>query len=371
MKITHIIPNLEVGGAQIIMHSLTNYACKYDHNVTIISLYKIDSDVISLSSNVQVHHIFDRKHFPKNPLVLLKGYARLHRLLINDKSDIIHTHLFLSKVMLLFVRHKNILSTQHDNSPWWTDQGLKSVVLSWIEGYFNRKKAMINVAISKSVERNLLEKCKVSSNQIKQIYNGIDINAQSKVKENKTERVSHLLFVGRLDINKKGIDILINIIQQLVKTDSNTKLTIVGDGKDRDKIKHLISSKNLNDHICLAGLSRNISEFYTKSSLLIMPSRWEGFGLTAAEASFCGTPVIASNVEGLNEVVVNDYNGFCCAVNDVNTFCKRIEQLCKDDKLYEEFSSNAIKFANKNFTSKVCNQHYLNLYEEMIEARIK
>ena len=83
--------------------------------------------------------------------------------------------------------------------------------------------------------------------------------------------------------------------------------TIVGSGPDLEKLQYLSKACGVQDIVNFVGWSDNPGEYYRNSDILLIPSHWEGFGLVAVEGMSTGLPIIASNVEGLNEVVSSAY----------------------------------------------------------------
>jgi glycosyltransferase involved in cell wall biosynthesis len=81
------------------------------------------------------------------------------------------------------------------------------------------------------------------------------------------------------------------------------KYVIVGEGPERDKLRHLIKSLELEETVQLVGWADDITPYLHDADVALVPSRWEGFGLVAVEALSCGLPIIATDVPGLNEVV--------------------------------------------------------------------
>ena len=155
------------------------------------------------------------------------------------------------------------------------------------------------------------------------IYNGVDEGKD-------LGDHNFALYVGAF-LKIKGIDILLKAIKDI---DFNFKL--IGG-------KLNIKSKNIE---CLGKLAHEKTlEYMGKCSFLIVPSRVEGFGLAALEAMACGKPVIAMNVGGLREIVIDGYNGFL--VNNLKELREKIKLLIEDESLRKELGKNAKKFSKK------------------------
>lgn len=118
----------------------------------------------------------------------------------------------------------------------------------------------------------------------------------------------NLISVGRL-VKEKDYELLINIMEEVHKKSPEIKLVLVGDGPEKEKLKKLISEKNLKSCIALAGVlpQEKIVKYYYNSSLFVMTSKTEAFGLALSEAMSYGLPCIAlSRASGARAQIKND-----------------------------------------------------------------
>ncbi|WP_282039404.1 glycosyltransferase family 4 protein [Saccharicrinis aurantiacus] len=369
MHIIQIISNLELGGAQLIMLNLSKSLLTQGHKVSIISILNTTKQQIEIPKEISVYTLINQVSLKHNVFKCIYSFYRLAQLIKTLKGDIIHSHLLLAKLFLLNVKNTPIVDTQHDNSPWWYSNDIKSRINLSTEKYFVKNKALHSIAISNSVKDGLIKHCKLNHNKVSTIYNSISIKQDSNTND-KNASAESILFVGRLSLIKKGLDTLVEIAELLAIDFPTLKITIIGDGDDRHKFENMIASKGLEKHFSLLGMQKNVAKFYSKASILIMPSRWEGFGLTAAEAAIKGVPVIASNIGGLNEVVLNNKTGYTVNPENPKEFVDKIKILIKDNKLFHKMSLNAIKSATERFNhDKFANKH-VRIYNNYKKKRI-
>lgn len=164
------------------------------------------------------------------------------------------------------------------------------------------------IAVSQSLEKQI--KAVGISAPIDVVYNGI----QDSFFEYSTEDVkiepNTFLYVGRIEIYQKGIDILLEGFAEVVRVIPEAKLWVVGTGKDQAKFEAMIKARQLENSVVLYGrLQEDRIQIMAKASILVMPSRFESWGIVAMEAAALGKPVIASNIPGLNEAVVDGETG--------------------------------------------------------------
>jgi len=131
---------------------------------------------------------------------------------------------------------------------------------------------------------------------------------QIRVKQNKKEFI--VLFGGRLSVYHKGIDILIKIIQEVIKENRNIKFHIFGSGEDGQKLVEELSNKYPNNVKYLGFISNDQPENeYLNASLYIVTSRFESFSLATLEAQAHGLPVIAFDIKGPHDIIKKDFQG--------------------------------------------------------------
>ena len=95
------------------------------------------------------------------------------------------------------------------------------------------------------------------------------------------------------------------LLKALAKLSNEYKLILVGDGHRRKEIEDFIKFLQVEDRVTLVGVRNDVIGLLKMSDIAVLSSHWEGFGLAAVEAMAAGTPVVASNVEGLKQVVEN------------------------------------------------------------------
>lgn len=133
---------------------------------------------------------------------------------------------------------------------------------------------------------------------IEMIGNGIDRPNLSA-----TQPKKYISYIGRIEVNQKGLDLLLKAYKSIAGN-TNVRLAIAGSGTDSEiaKLKSIISQLNLTDRIDLYGkvCGKEKKEFFEKSLLNVIPSRFETFSLVALEALSFELPLVVFDIEGLN-----------------------------------------------------------------------
>jgi glycosyltransferase involved in cell wall biosynthesis len=364
-----IIPTLSFGGAQNIALGLAEEASRQGNQVQFIVFYGINNYEDRLEAiNAQTIHLNYKHGFgAKDILNLLELRNRFFKTIKRLNPEIIHSHLFLTK--LLFFGSKKldipILDTQHDMSPWWSRKGVGALLKFHIERYFAKNVASKVIAISEGVEKGVIEKLKIPSSKVSVILNFVE------KKDNSDVNPISIYMVTRLDLHKKGLDLAVSIIDFLVKKRKvyNFKVFILGDGPDKKAMKHLIVEKGLELYFEFKGYQQDVYKFYAQADIVIMPSRWEGFGLAAAEAAMAEAPVIAFDIPGLNEVIVHNDTGILVKAYDIELFSDSIASLIQDDLLRKKLMLNSKKRANLLYNKVNAFNSYFEEYKKIINSK--
>ena len=175
-----------------------------------------------------------------------------------------------------------------------------------------------------------------------------------RVKQNKKEFI--VLFGGRLSIYHKGIDILIKVINEVIKANTNIKFHIFGSGEDGQKLVKELSDKYPSNVKYLGFISNDhVENEYLNASLYIMTSRIEAFPLVVLEAQAHGLPVIAFNIKGPNDIIKNDFQGKLIKPFKIEDFAEEIlyyYKLWKEGRLSETYKRQIIDYIISIYSDK-------------------
>ncbi len=176
------------------------------------------------------------------------------------------------------------------------------------------------------------------------IPNGIDLSKFKKYESKKLQTEDfHIGCISRLS-HEKGVDLLVDAIKEI----PNAKLTIVGKGRDEEKIKKLI----LNSQLSILNLSRvdDLNSFYNSLDLLVLPSReHDPFGLVAAEAMVLGVPVVVTDQCGIADYLEDGKDAIIVEANSANQLKAGILRLIADEKFMENIAREGQRTAKEKF----------------------
>jgi glycosyltransferase involved in cell wall biosynthesis len=180
----------------------------------------------------------------------------------------------------------------------------------------------------------------------------------------------YILYYGRFDIFQKGIDILIDAARSVLSGRPGLRLVLAGRGRDRDRVKRLVAQAGLE---AVASVEVDIdaarrAELFAGAVAMAMPSRFEGFGMVAAEAMAAGVPVVASGLDSLPEVVGAPESGVLFRAGDPADLARALDSLL-DDAGERHRLSRAARERARRFTWQAVAAAHLEFLEHIATQR--
>ena len=149
-----------------------------------------------------------------------------------------------------------------------------------------------------------------------------------------------------LDIEPKGLDLLINAFDLFTKNTKDWKLCIIGDGTDKQKLEQMVKEKKLDSNVEFLGYRKDIRELLLDAAIFVLPSRWEGFPMSLTEAYECGLPTVAFDIPALIPFKRNEACIVCPPFN-VQEYANALLKLADNIELRQSYASKAGQFANQ------------------------
>jgi glycosyltransferase involved in cell wall biosynthesis len=183
-----------------------------------------------------------------------------------------------------------------------------------------------------------------------------------------------VLFAGRLEW-RKGPDLLIKAIPAVLKCHPNARFRFVGGDTDSGPggtSMHAYLSSLIPDQararVEFTGFLKpeQVLRMYEESTVCVFPSRWEGFGLVAAEAMACGKPVVVSDTPGFHEIICDRASGLFAKSEDPQALAAAVNVLLRDSCLREALGATARDIAVTRFHGTAVGRSMLRIYRETI-----
>ena len=298
---------------------------------------------------------------------------RLHRFLVRNNIDLVTIQyplpwMFYFSILRKLGIIKLVVTYQgsdaHDLKNWSPiEQHLVRYLLSSADRIIGVSNTLLHIV--RSVFPTLRGTYVIIPNgaPVEEISEASDV-LQAKVPENYIVTAGHL-------ISRKGIDILINAIAILSQKGSQVHVVCVGDGPEREDFMKLAVEKGVKETFHFVGDQSHAQTIAAiKASLFfVLASRKEGLPLVIAEAMACKKAVIATSVDGIPEIVLDNTTGLLVPPSDPEALAKAILRLYVDHNTRQEFAEHAYSRVLNYFSWKAIATKHLDIYSELIFHR--
>ena len=173
-------------------------------------------------------------------------------------------------------------------------------------------------------------------------------------------RKKKFLAVGRFDPVKNYLK-LIDMFNKFHKVNKEWKLQIVGEGYLKEEYLKRIKEYNLEKYVEIVDYTNDISKYYLDSSVYLMSSLYEGWGMVMGEAIEFGLPIIAFNVASAKEMIKNKKNGFIVKKNNERKYVRYMLELASNKEELKEFSKNS-KIISNNKSNDLIIDRWIDLF---------
>lgn len=301
-----------------------------------------------------------------------RAAGRLLSLIRRERIQILHAHLFPANLAArLFGRMAGVpvvISTHHD-----TD-----LDMPFYNRFAERATAWLSdtvVTCSEAVRRYALRRYGMRPGQVRTLRNAIEL-PEIQVEERRLRDVRRTLgagpsepligTVGRLVEPKKGIPAFLAAARILAREIPEVRFAIVGDGPDRERLEAAAVREGVSHRTTFAGIRRDIPEVMGALDILVQPSNWEGFGLTLLEAMAAGTPVVATRVGGVPEVVVDGTTGVLVPPGNPELLARACGDLLNDRQRALELGRAGAERVRTEFAVEGLVERTVALYRELL-----
>jgi len=361
IKICYILPAMARGGAERFSLDLISNLDNSLFSISVI-LFKDKGSFYQELKNLNVHIYTLRK----GTLLGLMNFYRLFTILKKIKPHIVHTQLggdIRGRLAAFWAGVKIIISTEQNlNKSEKLYQRIAKIMTAPL--------ADEAVAISLAVANDMQSRYYLPDSKCKLIIpNGLNLK-KFTYREDKIDTANLKVgAIGRLH-PQKGFDLMIKA-WQIISPDK-AQLTIAGDGPEKNNLENQITEAGLTNSVKLLGDVSDVNSFYNNLDLLIIPSRWEGLGIVALEAGARGIPIIASDADGLQEILSPE-RAWIFKAGDINDLVQTLKQTLaemSDDSTIKK-QRNLRQYIEDNFdiikVAQSYTQLYLKLYQQKYE----
>jgi glycosyltransferase involved in cell wall biosynthesis len=326
----------------------------------------------ALDSNIQVDLIDERFRFD------VRVVEELKRVVERKRPDVIQTHNVKSHFIMR-------LSGLWRDIPWiafhhgYTTTDLKMRTYNQLDRWSLRKAHRV-VTMNKIFAEQLMQ-AGASRKGMRILHNAIDVESilnvnleeaiKLKTRLGIAEEENVIIAIGRLSQEKGQIDLIrafATLLQQQAKL--QTKLVIVGEGPEREKLEQEINLLKIKEHVVFAGQVSDVKPFYAIADLMVLPSHSEGSPNVLLEAMAANVPVVTTSVGGVPEIATDKENALFVEARNSKALAQAISQLLNDREFARKLATNAQQRVIKNHSPQSRLRSLLEIYRELAPDKI-
>jgi glycosyltransferase involved in cell wall biosynthesis len=367
------------GGSELAAYQVARFFADRGHDVTLIadtgeenSLSTDGLEIVPIESRVQRFVSKLPGNFFQWLLQHLVGNLTAvmvaRRLLKERRFDLVHAHGSLGVILISLFSKLPLVYTEQDAPPWqcryraWWERLTRNTVYRILSVTAFRRSDHV-VATFELLRCEIVERWGVAETRVSMIPNGATGVAHAFGKCNcGFER--YCLFVGRLT-SRKGPDF---VVHALAEAEDDVCCVFAGDGPMRREIEQLAKKLGVANRIAFLGKvdPEELTPLYANADLLILPSVSEASPLVVAEAMACGTPVLATRIAGLPNLVQDWETGFLVQPNNVGELAVALRFLMRDTALRRSMRKKAKRKVADEFCWSHVGQRYETVYGGLV-----
>ena len=373
MRLLHLIDTLGTGGAERVLVGLIPELRKKGFKSSVAVLgppYDLESEVVAAGAEVFHLGISNRWNF-------FAGAHRLQQVAKRINADLIHANLLFPIIYAAgarsFNRNIRTVATYHNLS---YSRGANRPGLGlFVRKRLNSLSAHVGIdrilAVSPAVADHLRQHLSIQHAHV--VYNPVDLTGLDAVLSGSTctwplvtaPGTLKLLLPGRL-VHEKGHA---DLIDALTLLSGKVSCVFAGTGPEEPRLRRLAAERNVQVHMT-GPLSRSsFLRLMQSADLVVTPSRYEGFGLAAAEALYLGTPVIAADVGGLTEIVKHEKTGLLVPPRDSGALALAIERVRENPSLAKQLAERGHEHVRQTFAAEAVAERIAAHYRELLSAK--
>ncbi len=391
--LSNLYPPNVLGGAEIVVQKMAKSMIERGHEVIVITTSPDEEEHILEEDSVKIFQLNTTKLYPtykqtepqgvKKPLWHLfdlwngATLSAVKDILVRESVDIVHINNFKGLSLSCFKAGKDlnipVVYESHDFSLICPRANLIRGNNTLCENrnficneYVNIQRRLLddNVDLLISPSQFMIDKFHDNNffNNVRcvKIPLGVEYSSNKTIKDYETIDITYIGTLGK----HKGVHTLISAFKDI--DNENIKLHIIGKGYDEDEFKQLAMD---DDRIVFHGFvdNKDILKFYEQTNVFVIPSIcYDNSPLVIYESFSTGTPVIGSNIGGIPELVMEDYNGFLFESNNPESLKKKLVKVIKNKELLKKLEDNAFNSLPDNSMETMIDQ-IISEYTKLVE----
>lgn len=362
------IPGLDrLGGAEQQAMSLAKGLRRRDWRVSVVALSGTGGAAAAELEDAGVRYLsLEMRKGLADP----RGWIRFQRWLWSEQPDVLHAHLphaaWLARWSRLAAPVPLVVDTLHSSATGAMGRHFGYACSRWLPDHVT--------AVSQATAASHLAAGMVSESRLSVVWNGIDVDrwqpdarARSEAREELGVKDDFLwLAVGRLEAVKDYP----NLLRAMTRIPERARLLVLGAGPQEGRLTELAEWLGLKQRVRFAGFEPDVVRWMRAADGFVLSSRYEGLPMVLLEAGACGVPVVATDVPGTREVVVDGETGWLAPAGDAQELAKTMMKLMRmPPDARHAMGERARRHVAEHFSLEAALDRWERLYAELLERK--
>jgi glycosyltransferase involved in cell wall biosynthesis len=364
LKIIQLIQKPQLRGAEIFACQLSNHLMEQGHEVLVVSIFKGDSQLPFKGSLICLDRPLSKRFFD------FKGWKEFNSIIKEFNPDIIQANaadtlkFAVSSKMLAFWKQPLVYRNANKMGDFITSK------LKWRLNNFYISRVAYVISVSKECEKDFIKTFSYPQEKISTVEIGVEeqklggIPADLQKIFEKGPVIAH---IGGF-VPEKNHEGLINIFNGILETFPETQLLLMGKGNLEGVIKSKVEGLQIQNKVHFLGYRNDVLDILYHSKAFVLPSLIEGLPAVILEAMYCETPVVAYNVGGIGEVVIQGKTGWLVGKNEAAEFQDQLEEILKGNKHISDRVKAAKNMISDNFLNNQIAERFVKCYFEVLKS---
>lgn len=366
ITLLYVITGTGTGGAEKALCEFVGRIDRSRFRVIVCSLKKPGAYASRLAERCDAfHHLnLDEAAGLRGVVNFIPAALRLSALMRRERPGIVHCFLFRASMMGRFAAclcpgAAVIAAVRVKEQERW----------KYLMERMTRRMVDFYTAVSEEVRRSMLCSARVDPSRIITVYNGIDC-ADCRIPPELSETPHdpvRVALIGRLH-PQKGHGVLLEALRIIVARNRRVHLYFAGEGPDEDRLRLMARELGVEGSVTFSGVVHDILAFMADIDIVVLPSLWEGMPNVLLEAMAARRPIVASRLEGIEEMLSHETSALLCEPGDPQGLAGAIMRLVDDPALGRALARAARAEAETRFDIDQTAAATLELYGRLVPA---
>lgn len=356
-NILFIVRTMGLGGTEKVVLQLCNILNKKVNKIVVCSTGGCLENELN---KIGVKHYKIKDISSKNPFSFISTYIALKRIILKEKITIVHSHHRMAALFAELSSPKSIIKIANAHNTFFDKKFLTKFAY----------KNTVLIAVGEMVKNNLIDYFNIPSTRIHVIHNAVSpyIDKCEKIESIYKEKLKGNIIIGNIGrlVPQKGMEYFIKAAELVIKKHSNARFFIVGDGELKENLHILIKNLHLEQYCFMLGYRNDVQNIMSQCDFIVLSSLWEGLPLTPIESFSVSKTVVATNVDGTPEIVINNKNGLLVEPKNIEQLASRMCYLIENTTERKRYEINAKKTFDNFYSYNKMQEKYISFYENLV-----